>query len=210
MGHPHPRAVELPLRFSDMKLDEFFEVQQRAAVRLRGTVERLPDDSLRVRVTPWFPNVGCLCDQSITIPTSAIDDVRPTDDVHVCCGKRLVVVEIEFASGAQVNLSDVIAERFASGARETARTQSMPRTRSGALPPIPPRADRLPRGARRHHSARTGCEQALVICSWGCSNLPPGAHCWCDCDCDNKYLDCIGEEGPRFDCQLRCGGRGWG
>jgi hypothetical protein len=87
-------------------LDALLEGQEEAG-SLLATVEPIPDDTSRVRVTPFVPERGCSCEQVITVAKDDIKALYTTDDVHWCCGKRLSVVEVEFANDS---LADVFRQ----------------------------------------------------------------------------------------------------
>lgn len=98
--------------------------------RLLVTVEALADDEKRVKVTPYIADVGCLCSRALTVNKDAIESLTTTEEVHVCCGKRLMVVEVSFVDDT---LTDVF-QQLADAARQTAQPPS-----SRPLPaPMPP------------------------------------------------------------------------
>jgi hypothetical protein len=113
-------------------IDDFLERQSKP-VRLLVTIEAVSDDDERVKVTPYVAEVGCLCSRALTVRKDVIESVTITDDVHVCCGKRLTVVEVAFADATLMDVFQQIA---------TAVLQTMPpsprRSHTAPLPPRPP------------------------------------------------------------------------
>jgi hypothetical protein len=93
-----------------LSLDELLVRQQSSS---RATVEEIKDDRSRVKVTPWVLGSGCLCHLAMTVPRSAIESVVLTGDTHFCCGKILQVVEIEFAEGAALSVSEIFSQASA-------------------------------------------------------------------------------------------------
>jgi hypothetical protein len=79
---------------------ELFERQNAASVGLLVTAQQIPDDSEHVRITPVDGDGNCRCASALVIPVASVASLRSTDDMAVCCGTRLRVVEIEFADPA--------------------------------------------------------------------------------------------------------------
>lgn len=77
-----------------MSIDELLSMQSLNI--FKGTIELVENNLDLVKVTPWIPVGGCLCQLAINISTSAIDSVELTGETHLCCGKTLQVVEITF------------------------------------------------------------------------------------------------------------------
>lgn len=87
-----------------LSLDELFQKQGEG--QYMATIEPTVDPA-QVKLTPYLANLGCLCSQSIKIPKDLIDSVTPTGEFHLCCGKRLIVVEIHFKKGANLPLNTI-------------------------------------------------------------------------------------------------------
>lgn len=102
---------------SKISVDAFLSEHARTA--FLGTIEATTDND-RVKVTPWLPQVGCLCFASLDVPKSVIASVTPTGETAYCCGKTLQVLEIEFAETANV-LQDIFGQLLA---RESAAPQA--------------------------------------------------------------------------------------
>lgn len=84
--------------FESIDLDALLDEQGNpSAPRVLVTIEKLDDDDARVKVTPWSEGSGCLCDIAVRIPKDAFESVTRTESEHLCCGKRLAVVEPKFA-----------------------------------------------------------------------------------------------------------------
>jgi hypothetical protein len=88
-----------------MSVDQLLEVQ--AHQPFKGTIEAMDGSPETVKLTPWLPRAGCLCDMSVAIPAASIDSLIATDDVHLCCGKSLRVVEVGFVEGATIPVKDL-------------------------------------------------------------------------------------------------------
>jgi hypothetical protein len=61
-------------------------------------------------LTPWVEHGGCQCSSALIIEKSQIKSVTKTEHRHFCCGKSLIVVEVNFAENASIPLSDVFAQ----------------------------------------------------------------------------------------------------
>jgi hypothetical protein len=83
-----------------ISFDFLFEQQNTASTVLRFTAQQIPDDSEHVKVTPVDAAGNCWCPSALVIPVASVASLRSTDDMAVCCGRRLRVVEIEFADTA--------------------------------------------------------------------------------------------------------------
>ena len=72
------------------------------------TLETIPNDSSKVKIKPWVDGAqGCRCDSAIIIDRNLIADIFPTEEVHLCCGKKLKVVEVVFKEGASMEVEDI-------------------------------------------------------------------------------------------------------
>ena len=107
--------------YDKQNLEQFLTTS--AIVPFQATIEPLPNDKSKVKVTPWTPRGGCHCGNSLEVPKAAIASVRPTESVHWCCGKGLRVAEVDFGPehtdlihGAFARLMENDEERLASGA----------------------------------------------------------------------------------------------
>lgn len=95
-----------------MSVDDLFELQSK--LHVKGMVEPVDDDGANVKVTPWLPVVGCLCQLAFTLPKAAIESVEPTSETRSCCGKTLQIVEINFKEGETIPVTQVF-EQLAKG-----------------------------------------------------------------------------------------------
>ncbi|KUJ67122.1 hypothetical protein ACZ90_30225 [Streptomyces albus subsp. albus] len=99
--------------------------------RVLATVEAVPGSDDRVRVTPLAPGSGCACELGIVIPKDEIGGLIVTDEVRNCCGKRLPVVEVDFANDTVA----LVFQQLGAAARRSSRSHgSAPAGRTRALP----------------------------------------------------------------------------
>jgi hypothetical protein len=89
-------------------LDDFLADQGQTG--FTATIEPVTKDPTRVKITPWLPNAGCMCQFALEVPTKTVATVTPTGDRHFCCGKALRVVEVRFQSDAQISLADIFGQ----------------------------------------------------------------------------------------------------
>ena len=136
-----------------MKLDEF--LTSHAEGKFLATVEAIASTD-KVRVTPWGPLSGCLCDAALELPRSMIDAVSLTGRQDTCCGRTRPVVEVDFADSAR-HLRGVFSQLLE-------RTQS----RGSHVGPSPFMVSR-------------GCQPCVAICA-----RHPGSAacmtCWENCN----------------------------
>ncbi len=107
-----PREPELSDR--RISIDDLL-ANQASPAPFWATIEGDPNDPTSVKITPFVPGAGCACGYAITIPKDAVESIDTTDDVHVCCGQTLVVVEVAFVDATVGSifrqLSDLAAGR---------------------------------------------------------------------------------------------------
>lgn len=132
--------------------------QQDVQPLLRATVEST-DDPLVVKLTPYVPDVGCLCSGALLIPKAAIENVIPTGEAHICCGKQLSVVEINFVKHASIPVADVLEQlktRLVSASMKTGGAGGY-----GAVPSMfePPQVSHYHQGHKEPRKVRpmSGC-----------------------------------------------------
>jgi hypothetical protein len=116
-----------------LSVDELLANQGKQGA-LRATIEAISDDTERVKVTPFIAGLGCLCDQALNIKKDQIESISTTDDVHICCGKRLLVVEISFKDSTVADLFQQLSDPARLGAIPGSR---MPAS-GNQLPFMPP------------------------------------------------------------------------
>ena len=104
-----------------MTVDEFLDFQK-AAGNL-ATVESIENDLDNVKITPWVPNRGCLCQMALTIPRSAIEYVEKTKELHFCCNKALPVAQVQFAKDSSISLTDLFQQLATKAAGEEKEPQ---------------------------------------------------------------------------------------
>ncbi|GAA4455836.1 hypothetical protein GCM10023170_049450 [Phytohabitans houttuyneae] len=181
--------------------------RQGSAEELRVTIEAVPEDEGRVKVTPFVPDVGCLCAYSLTIDKQVIESVTTTDEFHHCCGKRLMIVQVSFAENA---LADVF-QQLGDSARRSARpaaTRSLQTTTTRRFDPPPTRFPFAqppdpdpklwpPRGTPTGSSFHMAlCRRSWAECIRGCHGNPydthdPYQYDYCYCNCDYFYQVCL-------------------
>lgn len=195
-----------------LTIDELLGRQSQSD-RLLVTVEALPEDEERVKVTPYVANVGCLCSRALNVQKSAIESVTTTDEVHVCCGKRLLVVEVAFSDATLANIFQQITDQITDAAQQAA---SVSRAAVGS-PPLPPRAQAympylppfnayanwnlrpypvraVPRLRSRFAGPLALSNEAFMSYEEGYSGIPNfPAPAWYDFQCNSQRLAC--EEG---------------
>jgi len=116
-----------------LSIDELLANQEKQGA-FRATIEAIPDDIDRVKVTPFIAGLGCLCDHALTIKKGEIESISTTDDVHICCGQRLLVVEISFKESTVADLFQQLSDPARLGAIPGSR---MPAS-GNRLPLMPP------------------------------------------------------------------------
>ncbi len=84
------------------------------------TIEPIDGDDTKLAVTPYSAEAGCSCGSTLKINKDLVDWVVPTDQLHNCCGKRFVVVEIGFKDAI---LTDVFAQLADNGRMHAVATK---------------------------------------------------------------------------------------
>lgn len=74
------------------------------------TIEAIPESDLKVKITPWRENSGCLCEYSLKVDKKLIKEILPTGKEHLCCDKKLLVVEIKLIEKASFDLLDFFTQ----------------------------------------------------------------------------------------------------
>jgi hypothetical protein len=120
---------------TDLTVDQLLAQQQE--MKPQATLEPVEGKPEVVKVTPWLPATGCLCHLALVLPKTAIASVRLTGEVHYCCAKRLQVVEVTFAKGAQVSVTEVFSQ-VVSSASSPQHGPPMPSAAAGAGAPAGP------------------------------------------------------------------------
>ncbi|GGS72824.1 hypothetical protein GCM10010156_34650 [Planobispora rosea] len=175
---------------------------------IRATIEAVADQPGKVKVTPYLPGGGCQCAVSVVLPKEAIESLTTTDEDHWCCGKRLSVVQVNFADPT---LADVVRQ-FTDPSRQRA-TGSLPGpdSREWALRAVPVADDYAPRVYLDTRTAATGmyidyatgapidvrgsspggvsssCASKRATCLVRCRD-PHDLQCLCNCE--KAYFEC--------------------
>lgn len=113
---------------NSITLDELLEQQN--TLPLLATIEIVEDKTDVVKITPWVKHSGCQCQFALQIAKSAIESVAPTGDLHICCGKALKVVVVEFKNDSTISLNDLYGQLAQSNTRQE---QSPPFESRGVL-----------------------------------------------------------------------------
>lgn len=152
-----------------IELEDLLRDQDRATAALEATIEPVDDDPDRVRITPFVPNVGCMCSVALTVRKEAIGSLVRTDEHHKCCGKTLGVVEVELTDET---LKDVFSQLV------NAMSMNIP------TPHHPPASQDDP------FSARTGRRALRSRWGFGVSR---------NLKCQEDYEACMGSAYDEFD-----------
>lgn len=209
-------------------VDDLLDMQEQSG-QLLATVQRVPDDDTRVKVTPYVPGAGCLCPFALTVTKEAFESVTPTDDVHACCGKTLKVVAVKFRD---VNLADVFQQLTANvKAREDSERAhhghvdmrpgraGSPSPPSGSAPPwfrprygpaSPPgylRQFGYPSGPGAGHFSGSTRYEGMYDCLLGCEDNYNLCVFQCIPDQTFEYCDCECKNSKSM-CYMSCGA--WG
>jgi len=84
---------------SGMTVEAFFKQQELRSSAMLATI-KLSNIDDRIEISPWQKR-GCGCSSGFQVPKSAIKQVSPTGEIHVCCdGHSQQVVEILFNEDA--------------------------------------------------------------------------------------------------------------
>jgi hypothetical protein len=180
---------EMSTKHQRLTIDELLNLHTDAEVR--ATVEGIADKPELVKITPWFPDTGCLCGLAIMLPKASIADVTLTGDTHICCGKTLRVVELHFVKGTSIGIEELFAQLSAK-----ALTQSTLIHEQQHGSAISQRGTRQPRTARYFNPPRdpprlVHCEDMYSDCLAECAM---GAifddYSQCICLCRNLFCFC--------------------
>lgn len=148
---------------------------RQSALPHRATIKPAAAD--RVVITPAAAGGRCACAHAITVEKDEIEAVTPTGDVHACCGKKLLVVEVEF-------VNKTVAEIFRQLSEKATRSSRIPRMaepfrRGGSASARSPFASA--RFLREDSGSHMSCYDRLSECTEGCSWLEDPTLCEGDC-----------------------------
>jgi hypothetical protein len=93
-----------------ISIDAFLKIQEQTTF---ATVEAIENNTDLVKITPWLPAHGCLCNSAFSVRKEFVQSVTPTEQTHQCCGKILRVVSVAFAENATLSPRDLLAQRTA-------------------------------------------------------------------------------------------------
>jgi hypothetical protein len=148
-------------------LDELLDEQDRHALTV--TLERSSRGEDYVHVTPFAAGTGCSCQLALDLKRDLISSIVRTGETHICCGKRLAVVQVEIADET---IKDLVTQVAAS---------SLGGGSAGAMP-SPPIG--LP------HWASAGTSRGGVRDSLSVQPVR---------DCEARYSDCMNYAQDDFD-----------
>lgn len=94
-------------------------LEQQKKPSLLATLESVPDKPDAVKVTRWIAGSGCQCSGAFVLPQSTIESVSLTGQQHLCCGKALEIVEIQFKPDASIPLADILSSAQHKGQHES-------------------------------------------------------------------------------------------
>src|SRR4051812_8665936 len=100
-----PKASLRQGAIMDLTIEQPWERQRE--VKPLAPIEPIDGKPESVKVAPWSRSRGCFSAYSLVIPKAAIASVKPTGELHFCCGKQFEVVEITFREDAQLGAADV-------------------------------------------------------------------------------------------------------
>ncbi|SDR89524.1 hypothetical protein SAMN05216490_0148 [Mucilaginibacter mallensis] len=149
------------------------------------TIELVPGDDTKVKLTPWIDESGgCSCDSSLIVNKNLIESIIPTELRHFCCGKRHKVVEVIFVNDASVKITDLIENAISKAKNPHAHDEPL---RGGAN--------------TGHPSRPLGCPQGFQPCGNGCYN--PSNQCCCEDSFGNVSVK---DNSNGYSCYNICGG----
>src|SRR5436190_21031862 len=91
-----------------ISVDDLLARQGKLRNSIRATIKAGADD--RVTVTPVVAGGNCACTHKITVGKADIESLTPTDEFSGCCGEKLIVVEVAFASETVASIFRQLAE----------------------------------------------------------------------------------------------------
>lgn len=180
-----------------ISLDDLL-AQQSLPEPLLATVEPIAGDADRVRITPFLTGKGCSCSSSLNVLKTHIEAVQTTGQTHLCCGKKLMVVEIVFSNPV---VADVV-QQLRDGAPPPAQAVAVP-SAARLNPALFPRTSALIAGVRRVGTLdelSSGfyddytCSEARAHCRKVCVRLYRSdleGRELCNCECENDYNSCL-------------------
>ncbi len=148
-----------------LSIDELFS-KQAAPPQLFVTISAGVDPD-SVIVTPFNRTAACSCGLSITIKKDAIDWIEAGDEVHECCGKQLMVVEMALKDPTLADVFRQLAAHAKANARSVQGLPSMHFSESSLGSPTS-------RAMGRDASYQRACP--YVCMCW-----PDGCLCYYDC-----------------------------
>lgn len=204
-----------------LSVDEVLETQGEQTIQV--TLERVPDDDQSVKVTPWLPGRGCLCDAALIVRKDQIAALTPTGETHFCCGEQHTVVSAEFADETLTQVFEQLGQNLARGVPPAAFAHaSAPLAPQGTPWPDATRAAGLagvpsPRPAARW-GAIAAAASAPTFAEWQrqSGEMAYGGNPIRNAWCALMYGSCVSDCPPwERDCECLCWNvlvacRGWG
>jgi hypothetical protein len=176
-----------------ISLDQLLQRQEKSSA-LRATIESIDGNNDVVKITPYVANVGCLCSFAINIPKKFIKTVSPTGENHICCGKQLIVVSIEFTDDGKA-YSDIMSQLQSNAGNGTHSHSHHPPQQNTAqlLAPtwMPAHSPQFQQGGL-HPSlvCPFGYDACIGACGQGCYKPSAGDSCSNGQICPFAYYQC--------------------
>lgn len=185
-----------------ISVDQLLE-SQIAPTALRATIEAVTESPDSIKITPWVSGRGCLCQLAIVIPKSSVASVTPTEATHVCCGKTLRVVEVNFASNESISLEELFAQLNASALKSPSRERASgildrfpaPMLGTSSRPFQRARHAYGPRFTPQDHSWMEHCGMNYAECLARCYLSSTQSFETCECLCKQELCFCSWEHG---------------
>jgi hypothetical protein len=95
-------------------------LQSQAEQGFRATLEIVENQKDQIKITPFLSGQACQCSMSIKLPKASIESVTLTGETHLCCGKNLQVVEVQFKKGAGISPQSILEQLVANASHAKA------------------------------------------------------------------------------------------
>jgi hypothetical protein len=102
-----------------ISLEEF--LSEEANETFLCTLEKVADDDTKIKLTPFInEQEGCGCSSALILSKDLIESVSPTENSHLCCGKKHKVVEVFFKEGASIKVEDILKSTIEKASKKKA------------------------------------------------------------------------------------------
>jgi hypothetical protein len=92
-----------------LTIDEYFSNNQFTEAnekenekKFKVVIEEVPLHNDKVKITPWIPSAGCLCEEAVEIPKSCIESVAILNQEITCCNKKFPLLELTLSEDATI------------------------------------------------------------------------------------------------------------